>query len=273
MGYGDVAARVARQLDSRGLAVQALSREFSQDEIGALTHLTAVSADLDRPESLPQLSGRVIVTAPPARDGERDTRMSNLIAALVDVEVLVYISTSGVYGDCAGQRIDELHPPNPLTERAKRRLDAELQLQGWAAGSAARLAILRVPGIYGPGRLPLSRLREGRPILKPEQAPVSNRIHAEDLAQALWLAAERGDGVYNISDGTPDSMSHYFLRVAEHYGLPQPELIDWEQAQQQFSPALLSFYRESRRLDIRKARRELGYSPRYPDLASGLEAC
>lgn len=273
MGYGDVAARLARLLDERGLPVQALSRDFTQDEISTLTHLTAINADLDKPESLPQLSGRVIISAPPAGDGEHDLRMTHLIASLVDVEVVVYISTSGVYGDCAGQRIDELHPPNPLTDRAKRRLDAELQLQGWAASSGARLAILRVPGIYGPGRLPLARLREGRPVLKPEQAPVSNRIHAEDLAQALWLAAERGDGVYNISDGTPDSMSHYFLRVAEHYGLAQPPLIDWDQAQQLFSPALLSFYRESRQLDIRKARRELGYTPRYPDLASGLAAC
>ncbi len=253
--------------------MQALSRDFTQDDLAPLTHLTAVNGDLDNPESLPQLSGRVIVSAPPAGDGEHDVRMTKLIASLVDVEVLVYISTSGVYGDCAGERIDELHPPNPLTDRAKRRLDAELQLQGWAARSGARLAILRVPGIYGPGRLPLARLREGRPVLKPEQAPVSNRIHAEDLAQALWLAAEHGDGVYNISDGSPDSMSHYFLRVAEHYGLAQPALIDWAQAQELFSPALLSFYRESRRLDIRKARRELGYTPRYPDLASGLAAC
>ncbi|RZO83533.1 MAG: NAD-dependent epimerase/dehydratase family protein [Oceanococcus sp.] len=255
------------------MPVQALSRDFSGKDTQALSHLTEVVGDLDKPDSLPQISGRVIISAPPPREGEHDPRMSNLIAALLDVEVVVYISTSGVYGDCAGQRIDEQQPPAPLTERAKRRLDAELQLQGWAARSGARLAILRVPGIYGPGRLPEQRLREGRPVLDPAQAPVSNRIHAEDLAQALWLAAEHGDGVYNISDGTPDSMSLYFLRVAEHLGLPQPPLVDWDEAQRTFSPALLSFYRESRQLDIRKGRRELGFEPRYANLSAGLKAC
>lgn len=273
MGYGDVAARLAAQLDAQGLPVEALSRHFEPEQVEALTHLTPVVGDLDDADSLPQLSGRVIVTAPPPREGVHDPRISNLIAALTEVEVLVYISTSGVYGDCAGERIDEQQPPEPITDRAKRRLDAELQLQGWAARSGARLAILRVPGIYGPGRLPEQRIREARPVLNPTQAPVSNRIHAEDLATALWLAAEHGDGVYNISDGTPDSMSQYFLQVAEHLGLPSPPLVDWDEAQKIFTPALLSFYRESRQLDIRKAKRELGFEPRYPNLAEGLKAC
>lgn len=199
--------------------------------------------------------------------------MAAIIHRLQDVSALVYISTSGVYGDCGGDWVTEERPAQPLTDRAKRRLDAEQQLQSWADNQAARLSILRVPGIYGPGRLPRKRLQQQQPVLQPEQAPYSNRIHSHDLARACVLALDKGQGIYNISDGTPDSMSAYFLQCAQHLGLPQPPLIDRAQAQTQFSPALLSFYRESRRMNIDKARQELGYTPCYPDLNSGLAAC
>lgn len=199
--------------------------------------------------------------------------MAALIQRFDEVCSVVYISTSGVYGDCAGEWVDENRRPQPLTQRARRRLDAEQQLQAWAQRSGQRLAILRVPGIYGPGRLPVKRLQQGKPVLHPDQAPFSNRIHSQDLAQVCLLALDKGDGIYNVSDGSATSMSQYFLQCAEHLGLPQPPLINRTQAETQFSPALLSFYRESRRLNIDKARRELGFSPRYPDLNSGLQAC
>ncbi|MGJ8668023.1 MAG: NAD-dependent epimerase/dehydratase family protein [Oceanococcus sp.] len=228
---------------------------------------------MDSDDVLPQLRGKLVVTLPPSAQGACDLRLRRLLPHLDKVDTLVYISTSGVYGDCAGEWVNESRALAPITERAIRRVDAEQQLQVWAEQHKARLVILRVPGIYGPGRLPIKRLQEGRPVMHPEQAPFSNRIHADDLANSICLALERGRGVYNISDGEPDSMSRYFLLCAEHLGLPAPPLIDRASAEKTFSPALMSFYRESRRLDICKARAELGFSPRYPNLSAGLPAC
>ncbi len=269
VGYGDIAARAGARLIAAGAPLRVLSRGTQALPEG----LTLSRADLDQPSSLPAVSGRVLYTAPPPSGGDSDRRMRAFLQAAGEIETLVYLSTSGVYGDCAGDWVDETRPPAPRTERARRRVDAEQQLQDWAAHSGARLAILRVPGIYGPGRLPLARLREGRPVLDPAQAPWSNRIHAEDLADACLLALDKGRGIYNVSDGSPSRMSDYFLACARHAGLPAPPLIDWAEAERQFSPQMLSFYRESRRLDIRRARRELGFEPRYPDLESGLASC
>ncbi len=269
IGRGDIAARVGERLRASGVPLHALSRGSRPTPPGLTLH----PADLDQPDSLPVVSGRVLYTAPPAPGAESDPRMQAFLQAAGPIEVLVYLSTSGVYGDCGGDWVDEQRPPAPLTARAARRLDAESQLQAWAGQQGTRLAILRVPGIYGPGRLPLERLREGRPVLDPAQAPWSNRIHAEDLASACLLAMDRGEGLFNISDGTPSRMSDYFLACARHAGLAEPPLISWEQAQAQFSPQLLSFYRESRRLDISRARQELGFEPRYPTLEAGLAAC
>ncbi len=269
IGYGDIAARIGRNLQATEPEIHALSRQFRQPPAGLTPH----QADLDRPSSLPEPAGCVIYTAPPPPQGNSDTRVQGLLPRLGKVEVLVYLSTSGVYGDCQGAWVDETRPPAPLTARARRRLDAEHQLQAWARRSGSRLVILRVPGIYGPGRLPRERLAKGLPILDPAVAPWSNRIHADDLARACALATQHGRGIYNLSDGTPQNMSAYFLACAEHFGLSPPPQLNWTEAQQEFSPQLLSFYQESRRLDISKAKRELGYAPRYPDLASGLAQC
>lgn len=265
MGYGDIAARVATAMQPHPCI--SLSRRPAPPPVKS--HI----ADLDQADSLPVIDGRVLYTAPPARDGEDDTRLAACLDRCRDIEVFVYISTSGVYGDCAGAWVDENHPPAPITARARRRLAAETRLRGWAEARGLRWVILRVPGIYGPGRLPRDRLEKGLPILDPREAPWSNRIHADDLTSVCMLALDKGQGIYNVSDGHPGAMSEYFLACARHLGLPTPPLVDMATAARTFSPQLMSFYRESRRLDIDKARRELGFTPRYPDLASGLAAC
>ncbi len=254
----------------RNVQVAALSRTSAHK---APAHLKHHCVDLDQDEQLPQIHGQGILSFPPQTEGQQDLRMRGLLPRLGPIDRLVYISTSGVYGDCAGEWVDETRQPAPITARARRRLDAENQLQQWAQTTGCRLSILRVPGIYGPGRLPLARLQRQDPVLQPDQAPWSNRIHSEDLANAVLLALDKGEGIYNISDGNPDSMSQYFLRCAQLLGLPTPPLIDRSQAEASFSPALLSYYRESRRLDIGKARRELGFEPQYPTLEAGLPSC
>ena len=188
---------------------------------------------------------------------------------------LVYISTTGVYGDCGGAWVDEDRSVQPQADRARRRWDAEQTLAQWRDTAGAALVTLRVAGIYGPGRLPLEHIRSGLPLVRPEDAPWSNRIHAEDLVAACIAAMERGaDGaVYNACDGNPSTMADYFYQVADAAGLPRPPVIPLAEAQGLLSAGMLSYMRESRRLSNRRLIEELGVSLRYPSLHEGLASC
>lgn len=135
--------------------------------------------------------------------------------------------------------------------------------------------ILRVGGIYGPGRLPLERLKQGMTILRRDLAPLSNRIHADDLAMVCQAAVKAPDqhSIYNVCDNQASSMSDYFIRVAKHAGLPAPIEVDWQQAETELSAVMLSYLHESRRMDNSKMLNELQIELTYPDLESGLSAC
>jgi nucleoside-diphosphate-sugar epimerase len=183
---------------------------------------------------------------------------------------LIYISTSGVYGDCQGAWVAEDVAPKPGTDRARRRLAAEILIHDWEQAYGIPTAILRVGGIYGPGRLPAERLRLGAPVLRERECGYTNRIHADDLAAVCVAAAERGQGVYNVSDGHPSTMTDYFNRVADHYGLPRPPQINLAEAKTRLSAEMMSYLNESRRLDNSKMLRELHVRLRYPSLSEGL---
>ena len=188
---------------------------------------------------------------------------------------LVYLSTTGVYGDCGGALVDETRPLHPATDRARRRLAAEEVLGTWSRETGAALVILRVAGIYGPGRLPLAALRAGQPVLDRAEAPCSNRVHVDDLAAICLAAAERAPAgaVYNVCDGEHSTMTDFYIAVAEAFDLPRPPQISRAQARQVLSPALLSYLAESRRIDNRRLLAELGITLRYPTLQRGLAAC
>jgi nucleoside-diphosphate-sugar epimerase len=277
-GCGDIGRRVAARYRARGIAVTGL---VSSPESAAQLRqagLAAWQADLDRPQA--PAAGADGLTlfyfAPPPGAGDADPRLRNFLDSLSGrPKVLVYISTSGVYGDCGGAWIDETAALNPRTPRARRRAAAERDLQQWCDDRGTPWRILRVPGIYGPGRLPVERLRRGLPVLREADSPYSNRIHAEDLADAAVAAAEHAGaaGVYNVSDGNPTTMCDYFNRVADLLGLPRPPQLPLAQAREQLSAEMMSFHEESKRLVTLRMRRELGVVPRYPDLASGLPSC
>ncbi len=188
---------------------------------------------------------------------------------------LVLISTTGVYGGCGGQWIDEQRPPNPQTDRARRRLAAERALQAWGEEVGVPIMILRVAGIYGPERLPIERLQKGLPVLSERESPWSNRVHVDDLVSACLAAADcdHAGCLYNISDGHPTTMTDYFNRVADAVGLPRPLQVSLQQAKSALSAEMLSYLSESRRLDNTRMRNELGVVLRYPTLIDGLAAC
>ena len=264
-GFGDIARRLLAQLPG-GTEVRPLSRRSG--------------CDLDRPETLADIAGwpdTVLHCAPPPGAGDSDPRIANLLATLergILPGRFVYVSTSGVYGDCGGALVDESRAPNPQSPRARRRLDAERRLQDWCTRNGIILLVLRAPGIYAADRLPLERLRAGTPVLRDEDDIYTNHIHADDLAAiALRALAENAPGgVYNASDDTRMKMGEWLDLVAEHGGLPRPPRIARREAEGRIPAALLSFMNESRRLDNRKLKETLGVRLRYPTVRDGL-AC
>ncbi|HMY79668.1 MAG TPA: SDR family NAD(P)-dependent oxidoreductase, partial [Thauera aminoaromatica] len=187
---------------------------------------------------------------------------------------VVYISTTGVYGDCAGVRVDETRPCRAQTARGRRRVDAERRLRAFGRRNRVRVALLRAPGIYAADRLPLERLRRGDPVLAADEDVHTNHIHAEDLARIACLALFRaGPGrAYNASDDSGLRMGEYFDAVAERFGLARPPRMARAEIVRHLSPLALSFMSESRRLDNRRLKRELRLHLRYPTVADGLRA-
>jgi nucleoside-diphosphate-sugar epimerase len=279
VGCGDIGRRVARTCLDSGAVVTGLVRSAAGAERLRAQGITALQADLDQPlPALPAAGTGLYYFAPPPPRGERDSRMAAVLAALDATGLprrIVYISTSAVYGDCGGAWIDEQAPLRPDTARGLRRLDAERQLQAWSAQSGVPVVILRVPGIYGPGRLPLERLQQGLPLLREDQCPYTNRIHAADLANICLAAMARGTpgAAYNVSDGHPSNMVDYFNRIADRAGLPRPPTVDRAEAETALSAGMLAYMQESKRLDNRKLLRELGIVLQYPELEAGLESC
>jgi nucleoside-diphosphate-sugar epimerase len=184
----------------------------------------------------------------------------------------VYLSTSGVYGDCDGEWVEETRPAKPQTGRARRRLDAEQALGEWGKANEIEVVILRVPGIYASDRLPLDRLARGTPALLAEDDVYTNHINAEDLAAIIVAALEgkHAHGIYNASDDGPMKMGDFFDLVADRTGLTRPPRVSRKEAVHRVSDEMLSFMSESRRLVNRRLKAELGVRLRYPTVADGV---
>ena len=276
LGCGDVGMRLLPLLRGRFRVFAVTSQPARCAQLRAAGAVPIV-ANLDDRASLRRLAGLapyVVHLAPPQSAGSLDRRTRNLAAILPERARLVYVSTSGVYGDCGGATVAETRPVAPANARAKRRVDAEQVLRGWNARRQGRLAILRVPGIYAQDRLPLKRLHEGTPALAAGDDVYTNHIHADDLARIIERALWRGKPgrVYHASDNSELKMADYFDAVADAFALPRPPRLPRAQLQQVVTPMLLSFMSESRRMDNTRIRRELGVRLRYRRVADALRA-
>ena len=277
VGCGDIALRALPRL-ARNYQVSGLVRSAAQAERIAALGAIPLTGDLDDPATLQVPAGGadlVLHLAPPGESGDRDERTANLIAALSTrpPERLVYISTSGVYGDCGGAWVDEDRPLAPQTVRALRRVDAERSLFDWGQYSGVAVVVLRVPGIYAAERLPLAQLKRASPVLRAEDDVYTNHIHADDLAAVCLAALERGgaDRVYNASDDSEMKMGNYFDLVADRARLPRPPRIARAVAEAgAIAEGLMSFMRESRRLTNTRMKAELGVRLRYPSVYEGV---
>ena len=281
IGCGDIGRRVGKLLLEQQCQVQALTR--SQENAQRLQQLgfLTLTGDLDYQEDTPEIplhAQQVFYFMAPQGGGKSDYRMLNFCRKLSTgncPQKVVYISTSGVYGDCGGEVVTEETPLNPQTARAQRRVSAETQLQELSARLGFELVILRVTGIYGPGRLPVARVMQGHPVLNPEEASFTNRIHSLDLVQICLAAMERGeDGdIFNVCDGQKSTMTEYFTAVADLHKLTRPKQISMAEAEQEMNPLMLSYLKESRRMSNQKLLQKLSVELRYPTLEAGLQAC
>lgn len=294
IGCGDVGLRVQRlALASPGAAqrgrVYALTSSPERLALLRAAGITPLQGNLDQPRTLRRLAGlatHLLHLAPPpgqGRDGAallHDPRTLALVRSLRRgrlPQALVYASTSGVYGDCAGAWVPETRPVAPATARAQRRVAAEAVLRQSLWRSGGRVSILRVPGIYAPDReggTPRARLLRGTAVLQASDDVFTNHIHADDLARACQLALWRGAAqrIYHASDNTQLRMGDYFDGAADLYGLPRPPRLSRREAQVQLPPLLLSFMSESRRLENHRLRHELRLRLRYPTVAEGLRS-
>ena len=289
IGCGDVGLRLIPLATARYRVyarIYALTRDASQCAALRALGVTPMIGDLDKPQtlsSIARIAHDVVHLAPPPAAGVTDTRTAHLIAALMNrqraknnrgslPQHFVYISTSGVYGDCGGDVVPETRPTHPQTARAARRVDAERRLRAWGVRSGAQVSILRVPGIYAADRLPLARLERGTPALRDEDDSFVNHVHADDLARMVMAALNHGSPgrAYNAVDDLPQKMGEYFDLVADRYGLNRPPRVTRSDAARVIPANLLSFMSESRCLTNQRLKQELRFRLRYPSVLDGI---
>lgn len=285
VGSGDVALRTA-PLFKNNYRVFGLYRNASSIDTLRSHGIIPIYGDLDLPQTLKKISGiaqLVIHLAPPPSEGLQDNRTTHLLSALsrqsknaatILPQRLIYISTTGVYGDCQGALIDETRAVNPVNDRAIRRVDGEKQIRAWGKRNHVATSILRVPGIYAADRLPLARLQQGLPALLENEDSYTNHIHADDLAQIIYAAARyaKPGRIYHACDDSNLKMGAYFDLVADHFGYPHPPRITREEAVIRISPGMMSFMRESRRIENTRLKEELYVNLLYPTVETGVIA-
>jgi len=301
-GFGDIGKRVADILgNSRRYQVMALVRKNNVSLRGpapaGLPRVTMIRGDLRNIRALanihtlaklPGTADTILHFAPPPGAGASDWHTRNLLAALEKRKFplqrtrrawmlprrIVYISTTGVYGDCHGEVIDETRSVRPESARARRRVSAERQLFKWGRSHGVAITVLRAPGIYAADRLPLERIKRRTPVLNAKDDVFTNHIHADDLARAVFQAMNQQRPkpfrIFNVVDDSQLRMGDYFDLVADTFGLSRPPRVSRTEAERLIAPMMLSFMSESRRIGNARLKRELKFQLKYPTLQSAL---
>lgn len=281
VGCGDIGQRLLRQLPKHTQAIVLSSSVIVKPELKQFP-IKIIQGNLDQVKTLKRLTSlapKVIHLAPPAPLGWVDKRTQNLIRTLrkgTSTQHIIYGSTSGVYGDCAGKWIDETQAVAPSTDRAKRRVSAEQQLRQLGKQSKIKISIVRIPGIYSLDRSEQSikeRLLLQKPVLIAEDDVYTNHIQADDLANIFWhsLFKAKAQRIYHASDDTDLKMADYFDLAAEIFNMPKTIRISRDNAKKTLPALQMSFMSESRRLKNTRLKQELRVKLRFPTVKDGLE--
>ena len=217
----------------------------------------------------------IIYMAPPNKDKDKDPRLENFLnnTKKSNIEKIIYISTSGVYGDCGGSYVTEDAELKPLTSRAKKRVIAEKMIMKYSTVNNTKYIILRVPGIYGLGRLPLSKIREREPLVNKDECKITNLINVEDLARVVWRVVKDNikNEILNVSDGTPITSTEYYLKIYDELEIEYPPFIKMEEATKYYSEERMSFMSESRILDVTKMNRLFSDCIKFSNISDGIK--
>ncbi|MEI7815694.1 MAG: SDR family oxidoreductase [Desulfuromonadales bacterium] len=279
-GCGYIGERLACSYKESGADLTCIVRSSEHaarlESIGLHTVVTALD-DLDTIPLITPGNSILFYLVPPPGGGVVDSRARNFIAQMSAAEApskIVYMSATSVYSNADGDVVTEESTATPDTAMGKRRLDAESAFLDYGATRNVPVVILRVSGIYGPGRLPLMQISQGHPLLNEQESGPSNRIHADDLTSICIAAAQKGAGgdIFNISDGQPSSMTSYFNACAEALGFPYQLQISMAEARQVMSPLMFSYVSQSRVIDSSKMREILQVPLRYANLTEGIAA-
>lgn len=268
-GAGYTGLSVAKQL--RGEKVTLLSRSFNNK-----LEFDCQKIDLDKDDITISITSPFVVlyTIPPNTSSLNDERLKLFLKKLkTNPNRIVYLSSSGVYGDRKGNYTDETVKPNPITKRAIRRLNAEKCIADWCHKNKVEHVILRVSGIYGPNRLGIEKLRQGLTVIKQSTAKPSNRIHIEDLTKCCISAMmkDKLSNIYNIGDGDHSNQTWFYKAVCRKVGINNPTEIEPAEAEMTWGAMRLSFLNESRRLNVNKMKKELIDNLKYPKAIDGIK--
>lgn len=270
-GHGFSARALAKRLVPQGWKIIGTTRSPDKMPEIAASGVEPLLWPGTDPADLVATCPNILVSAGPDDRGDPvlNALTAQFTSAAPTLRWVGYLSTTGVYGDHQGGWVDEDTPLAPSTKRGQARVEAEA---AWQAIPNLPLHIFRLAGIYGPGRGPFAKVRNGtaRRIIKKDQ--VFSRIHVEDIAQALALSLASPDpgAIYNLCDDDPAPPQDVIGHAAALLGLPLPQAIDFETAS--MTPMARSFYAESKKVRNDRAKKLLGWRPKYPDYKTGLAA-
>ncbi len=270
-GLGYVGHALAHALDDIGVPWVGLRRQPEADPRVSCVDLDVASPELGKAETR-----RIVYLAPPPKHGDGDPRLRKLLTVLDSrpPERFIYASTTGVYGNQDGAVVNEDAPLHASTARALRRLDAERALTDAAQRWGTRWAVIRLPGIYGPGRLREEQIRAGLEVPCPEICPPGNRIHRDDIVDVILrlLDDDEPTGFFNLADNEHMSSTNFARAVAARIGVELPPCIPDLATYYAAHPGMASFLREQRRIDSSRIRAALKWTPRYDTAREGIEA-
>lgn len=277
-GCGYIGERIAKSYVESGANITCMVRSSEHAERLKADGFNTILSTLDDPTALQEFSLTdhiLFYLVPPPGGGIADSRARNFVSRISKSgkpAKIVYMSATSVYAEADGNVVTEETPTVPYTAMGKRRLDAEAAFLEYGSACDVPVVILRVSGIYGPGRLPLMQISQGQPLLNEDESGPSNRIHAEDLAAISVAAAEKieGVGIFNVSDGNPSSMTSYFNACADAIGLPRQPQVTLEEARRIMSPLMFSYVNQSRIISNQRMLDHLKVVLRYPTLSEGL---
>jgi nucleoside-diphosphate-sugar epimerase len=274
-GAGYIGLAAAAEAKRRGWAVAATSREEARRAALLNDDIEAID-----PAASPALTSAVagaaaiLITAAPGSAGCPGARaiLPALATSGAYPDWVGYVSSTAVYGDRDGGWVFEDDALNAASLEGARRVRAEADWLDAGRGMGLTVQVFRLPGIYGPGRSVVDRLRDGSATIVRKPGQIFNRVHRDDVVTALFasMARPKPGGVYNLCDDVPAPADVVMTWAAQRMGLPSPQEVDWTDPS--VSEAMRRFYLDSKRISNARAKAELGWRPAYPSWREGIEA-